>query len=93
VLLAADRETFYELAAHYEINAGNVGKMSGVVAHDESGRILMGVFDKSKSTLVHEIGHATFRVLHRAGVKASAADDEAFCYLQGKMFEAFERYI
>jgi len=43
--------------------------------------ILIGWFNQCKGTLVHEIGHAAFFILETAGVKVSADDSEAYCYL------------
>lgn len=40
------------------------------------------VLDGKPSTLVHELGHLTHRILERAGVK----DEEAFCYLLDYLF-------
>jgi hypothetical protein len=90
---AFDRETFHQLAAHFEIGAAGVNGAIGMVATDGLGTILLGVFDGAKSTLVHEAGHAAFRVLHRASINTTVDNDEAFCYLLDNIFSAFERYI
>ncbi|WP_157685932.1 hypothetical protein [Robbsia andropogonis] len=52
---------------------------------------LVGVFDKSRRTLVHEIAHCSFRVLWHAGVEVSPdGRNEAYCYLLDTLYEILE---
>ena len=41
--------------------------------------------DGLTSTLVHELGHAAFYILGRAGIDARDSSGEAFCYLQAEL--------
>lgn len=54
---------------------------------------LIGVFDGTYGVLAHEIGHLTLCVLERAGVLIDAENSEAFCYLQGHLFEACQELL
>ena len=94
ILFAPDIPTFRQLAEHYEINDGDDFQgVGGRMMSNGRGLIVVGVFDGRKSTLVHETGHAALRVLYRAGLNTNVSNDEAFCYLQTSMFEAFEGFI
>jgi hypothetical protein len=56
--------------------------------NEEGGALyLVGVFDGSYGVLAHEIGHLALFILDRAGVPVDAENSEAFCYLQGHLFE------
>jgi hypothetical protein len=90
VALASDRETFMELAAHYECGSQGDLDVRGRCSWNSGGVFIIGVFDGKLSTLVHETGHAAIGILERAGLRINTASDEAFCYLQTRMFEAFE---
>lgn len=53
-----------------------------VITSNEEGRLyLVGVFDKTPTTLAHEIAHVCFAVLGYVGVDARDSMGEAFCYL------------
>jgi len=41
--------------------------------------------DLGANTIVHELGHAAFDILKRAGIKADPANQEAFTHLAGYM--------
>lgn len=48
---------------------------------------LVGVFDRSRRTLVHELGHACFRILDRIGIETPVSDaNEAYCYLLDALY-------
>jgi hypothetical protein len=49
--------------------------------------ILIGVFNNELSTLVHECSHASFQILKWAEVDANEGSNEAFCYLNGYIFD------
>lgn len=56
----------------------------------ESGDIcfLVGVFNGSTTTLVHELAHTTFFILSAAGVPLDEnGTNEAYCYLLDSLFE------
>lgn len=55
---------------------------------------LIGVFDNSLATLVHECAHATFYCCSDVGVTTNPADsNETYCYLLDRMFRHFLPYI
>lgn len=55
---------------------------------------LVGVFDKSVSTLVHECAHATFYCCHDVGVTIETDQpNETYCYLLDRMFSHFLPHI
>lgn len=60
----------------------------------DSAPIRLWLSDPSdKPTLVHEIIHVAFAVLHRAGVPISYENDEAVAYLVGHILEAVEKRL
>ncbi|WP_288654648.1 MULTISPECIES: hypothetical protein [Pantoea] len=55
---------------------------------------LIGVFDQSISTLVHECAHATFYCCSDVGVSIRTDQpNETYCYLLDRMFSAFLPHI
>lgn len=55
---------------------------------------LIGVFDNSIATLVHECAHATFYCCHDVGVTTNPGDaNETYCYLLDRMFNHFLPHI
>lgn len=52
---------------------------------------LIGVFDGSLATLVHECAHATFYCCNDVGVTVKADEaNETYCYLLDRMFSHFQ---
>lgn len=55
---------------------------------------LVGIFDGRRSTLVHELAHASFRILDRVGIETPAdSKNEAFCYLLDTLYDFCEPHI
>jgi hypothetical protein len=55
---------------------------------------LVGVFNKDRSTLVHEIAHACFRILDRVGIETPVEDkNEAFFYLLDHLYDKCESQL
>ncbi len=55
---------------------------------------LMGVFNNSLATLVHECAHATFYCCSDAGVTVKTDEaNETYCYLLDRMFSHFLPHI
>lgn len=55
---------------------------------------LIGVFDGSPATLVHECAHATFYCCHDVGVTVETDKaNETFCYMLDRMFSHFLPHI
>lgn len=70
-----------------------VGQTSTVTTKD--GRVLhvIGVFEEANKTLVHELVHATFRILTECGVPISRRNDETFAYLMDALFSESQKAI
>lgn len=55
---------------------------------------LVGVFNRSRSTLVHELSHACFHILGRVGIATPCGEkNEAFCYLLDTLYEECESHL
>lgn len=52
----------------------------------------IGVFNREKSTLVHELGHMAIFIAKGIGYDPKN-ESEPFCYLMGNTFRKFEKYI
>lgn len=82
-----------------EISHVDVKFNNGIVRHvtnDATGEnlYLVGVFDNSVGTLVHECAHAAFYVCDDVGVRVETRQrNETFCYLLDRMFSHFHQYI
>ena len=48
---------------------------------------LLGVFEETQQTLVHELVHLVFGVLSHASVPITRRNDEAFAYLMDTLFK------
>lgn len=71
-----------------ELSPGT-GRAMQLLNEDGSGIVfLVGVFNGSTSTLVHELAHAAFFILGEAGVPVeNYGTNEAYCYLLDSLFE------
>lgn len=59
-----------------------------------AGRLyLVGVFDGTLRTLVHELAHVTFMLSDDIGIETDDGAREAFCYFLDSMFEQFQETI
>lgn len=55
---------------------------------------VIGIFDGSKETLVHEIGHLALDICAGRGVPVEPFEaNEAFCYLLGHLYSMFAGYL
>lgn len=59
----------------------------GICSTDGCGRVVVGVFDDSTSTLAHELIHVAIRVFHHIGMETCYQTEEALCYLVQSMHE------
>lgn len=83
-------ENAVQFIANSEIDTrGSCGICTGL--QDKEGRslYLIGWFDKTRSTLVHESGHLALNVLERAGMDPQDSGGEALCYLLGYITREF----
>lgn len=66
----------------------------GTTAQDCGGKhSVVGVFDGSRGTLVHELAHAAFNVMQYIGQPVDADHSEAFCYLQTSFYEQAVKWL
>lgn len=55
---------------------------------------IVGVFNGSIETLVHELAHITFFILNEHGVSIQDGQtNETYCYLLGSLFNSLKDYI
>lgn len=59
------------------------GNQDGRTWTTSQGYIIIGIEESSTDVLIHELGHATWSILNRAGV----SDEEAFCYLLSFLYK------
>lgn len=95
-----DREEYkqiYDFLTTTKDNAQDIddclGCVTPLVNEVGSALYLVGVFDGTYGVLAHEIGHLALFVLERAGVPVDAHNSEAFCYLQGYLFEVCQELL
>lgn len=69
------------------------GVTSRHVDGDNKAVYLIGVFEDTQQTLVHELAHATFYILSHAGVPVTPKNDEAFAYLIDALFGECQKAI
>ena len=64
----------------------------GMASDDKNNVHLVGVFDGSITTLVHELSHVTIKVLEHVGVPITSECSEAYCYLISNLMEELIGY-
>jgi hypothetical protein len=84
------RESIYGVAIQVSIGDKSIIKdgYSGQVMTDDAGAYWIRVSENPKepefhNTLAHEVMHAVFAILERAGIKYSKDSEEAYCHLNG----------
>lgn len=64
----------------------------GVTHRCDSGDYIVGVFDGSLQTAVHEAGHVTFAIMEHKGIDPTEpAGEEAYCYLLDHIWAAMQK--
>lgn len=63
------------------------------ISSDHDGYFLVGVFNGELGTLVHELAHTAFKVLHHVNVRADHKHQEAFAYLQQWLYDELRSLI
>jgi hypothetical protein len=76
-----------------EVEEGTLGQF--VVGHleDTTPVYLLGVFDHSSVTLVHELGHMCLNIIEHRGFSAHDGNGEPFCYLMDWLFTQFHKDV
>lgn len=99
IYLCKTMDEFGEVMNFVGLNSDSVNSLNGLCRHFEnetSGEniYVIGVFNGSESTLVHECAHAAFFICHDFGVKIeSTAANETYCYMIDRMFSYFLPYL
>lgn len=63
---------------------------------DKHPYFFIGVFDKQKSTLIHELGHLTFHLLKFYGIpleKKKWPSNEIYCYLLAALYQEIMKKV
>lgn len=95
IYLCRSKDEWVQAEMAIGVSLANVSMVNGMCrqfVNDETGEnlYLVGVFDNSIATLVHECAHATFYCCSDVGVTTHPADaNETYCYLLDRMFSAF----
>lgn len=99
VYLCRSKEEWQQAEKALGVSLADVRMFNGACRHffdDVTGEnvYLIGVFDNSVSTLVHECAHVSFYVCSDVGVTTKPEDaNETYCYLLDRMFSAFLPHI
>lgn len=93
VVLCRSRDEWAYAMRHYKVEddvSGHAGRCIQLCDKDTNERsYLIGVFNGSVSTLVHELAHAVFFILGVHGVETEQGrTNETFCYLLGHLTRA-----
>lgn len=60
---------------------------------DNYSMAIVGVFDGSLATVVHELAHATIAICTNVGIPITDNNSESFCYLLDSLFKQASSYI
>lgn len=99
IYLAQSKEEWLQAEAALGIAPADPSFNSGMCRHyfnDKTGEnlYLVGVFNGSPATLVHECAHATFYTCYDAGVTVKTNEaNETYCYMLDRMFAYFLPHI
>ncbi|MEL4885704.1 hypothetical protein N6P31_01240 [Pectobacterium betavasculorum] len=95
IYLCRSKKEWTQAEKSIGVDAVSVEFSSGMCRHiidDATGEnfYMIGVFDGSVSTLVHECAHATFYCCNDVGVTVDTGSaNETYCYLLERMFSHF----
>lgn len=99
IYLCRSKEEWIQAETALGVSLADVTMVNGMCrqfVNDSTGEnlYLIGVFDKSAATLVHECAHATFYCCSDVGVTTNPAEaNETYCYLLDRMFSEFLPHI
>lgn len=81
------------IAIGSDFNGPCVGQF--IAAENDSGSViyLIGVFNNSLTTLVHEVCHVAISIIRRAGFRPENGNGEPFCYLTDYLFQELSKYV
>lgn len=95
VHVARTRQEYQQATAYLKavpMSDARIRRMAGLtgefIGNDGDRLYLIGIFDGTARTLVHELGHVVFSILDTAGVPTGKGKREAFCYLQDFLYGA-----
>ncbi|MCS4333691.1 hypothetical protein [Klebsiella variicola] len=99
VYLCRSKEEWVQAESALGVPLADISMLNGVCRHfvnEAAGEnlYLIGVFNNSIATLVHECAHATFYCCHDVGVTVNTGDaNETYCYLLDRMVREFLPHI
>lgn len=74
----------------YESKFGHdPGELMGIAYSDDGVNFLIGVFDGSPQTLVHEMVHTAVKILDRCEIELADSNSEPLAYLVDWLFNKF----
>jgi hypothetical protein len=83
--------------AHKKANSEGVEEALGWTSEfrgkDGKHNVLIGVFDNSPQTLVHECIHASLIVFERVNIDPTAESGEPFCYFTDYLFGMLVKHL
>lgn len=97
--LCTTREEFMQALAYLSRSTSDrdlayaAGVTTGLQSPTSGRLYLVGVFDGTLRTLVHELAHVTFMLSDDIGIETDEGAREAFCYFLDSMFEQFQETI
>lgn len=99
IYLARSREEWEQACTHLRVDPSGIEMLAGSCTqyqNNETGEnlYLIGVFNNSLATLVHECAHAAFYCCSDVGVTVKTDEaNETYCYLLDRMFSHFLPHI
>ena len=93
VLMTNDAKRFWEAEKYFGIEDEDRACAGKAVWVDGGKHFIVGVFDKSIPTLVHECSHVSLFICQRVGIDPQSGNGEPFCYLLDTMVGRFLPHI
>jgi hypothetical protein len=92
--LVADQTTMMRIDAGLKGGADFAGFATGrTLTYPHEFHIVVGVFDKSRGTLVHELTHAVQRLFELIHAPINGETSEPHAYMMGWLYERCERAL
>jgi hypothetical protein len=93
IIFTNDREEYDQLDDQTELNVPDFVGLSNLIFIDDKPTFLIGVFDESTSTLVHEIVHVALNMIESCSFNAHDGNGEPMSYLVEYLFSELEPLI
>lgn len=99
IYLCRNKDEFRAAMSNIGTSADGIEMLNGICRHfvneeAQENIYIIGVFNGSVSTLVHECAHAAFFCCNDVGVQVETGKaNETYCYMLDRMFSHFLPYI